>query len=131
MGGLAGLISDFFNSIGQKRRPGQPRHVSFGRLRTLGRASIRWSSRPTLLSRYRKGAKQWHFTKCGTLPAFQPKLQGCLAASAARMLSADRAAKQYNETVYVPVQSYRAPESKGPVACAKTCPDRASPRIAP
>ena len=42
------------------------------------------------------------------------------------MLSADRAAKQYNETVYVPVQSYMAPEIKGPVACAKTCTDRAS-----
>jgi hypothetical protein len=35
---------------GQKRRPSQPRHVSFRRLRTLVRASIRWSSRPTLLS---------------------------------------------------------------------------------
>src|SRR5271166_1146505 len=32
--------------------PSQPRHVSFRRLRTLVRASIRWSSRPTLLSNF-------------------------------------------------------------------------------
>jgi hypothetical protein len=36
-------------SGGQKPRPSQPHHVSFRRQRTLGRASIRWSSRPTLL----------------------------------------------------------------------------------
>jgi hypothetical protein len=36
-------------AAGQKRRSSQPRHVSFRRQRTLVRASIRWSSRPTLL----------------------------------------------------------------------------------
>jgi hypothetical protein len=36
--------------MGQKRRPSQPRRVSFRQLRTLVRASIRWSSRPVLLS---------------------------------------------------------------------------------
>jgi hypothetical protein len=36
--------------VGQKQRPSQPRHVSFHRLRTLVHASIRWSSRPNLLS---------------------------------------------------------------------------------
>jgi hypothetical protein len=39
------LISE----MGQKPRPSQPRHVSFRRQRTLDRASIRWSCRPTLL----------------------------------------------------------------------------------
>jgi hypothetical protein len=37
------------SGLGQKPRPSRPRHVSFRRLRTLVRASIRWSSRPTLL----------------------------------------------------------------------------------
>jgi hypothetical protein len=36
---ICGLVSN-----GQKRRPSQPRHVSFRQLRTLIRASIRWSN---------------------------------------------------------------------------------------
>jgi hypothetical protein len=41
------------SELGQKQRPSQPRHVSFRRLRTLVHENIRWSSRPTLLSRPR------------------------------------------------------------------------------
>jgi hypothetical protein len=43
--------------MGQKPHPSQPRHVSFRRLRTLDRASIRWSSRPTLLRGRSRRAK--------------------------------------------------------------------------
>jgi hypothetical protein len=44
-----GISTRLMSLVGQKPRPSQPRHVSFRRLRTLVRANIRWSSRPTLL----------------------------------------------------------------------------------
>ena len=52
-------------------------------------------------------------------------------AAASNRHSAARVPNSSSESVYVPLQSRSRPDPNGPAACASTCNDSATPRIAP